>query len=124
MPVLESNPLFLRQQDERVVGPIQLLDTDGTPHNLSVANLALRWAAFDRPGGTELFTLTSESLAASGGKLLISTSKESGHFYASMSSNKISTSSPGYYPTEIFYKSGNVARTVPGPMLILVEKLA
>ena len=120
---LESNPLLIRQHDERVFGPFQVLDEKGTPYNLSVADRKLRLRAYPRPGGTALFEVGSESLQASGGRLLISTGKASGHYYWSAASQAISTNAPGPYPTEVEITSGNVVRTFAGPILQVIERL-
>lgn len=120
---IPANPLMIRQGDERVVGPIQVLDDAGDPYNLSVTAQTPRWICRTRPGGSAIFEIGSASLAASGGKLLMSTGKASGHFYCSMSSQAVSTHAPGPYPTEFEIKSGNIARSFEGPLLIVQERL-
>lgn len=121
---LEPNPMILRQHDARKIGPFQVLDEDGTPHNLSVAPTKFLWRAFDRPGGTALFTVGSNSGSASGGRILISTGKASGHFFLSMTSQAISNATPGHYPTEVEIQSqASQTRTFEGPMLIVQERL-
>ena len=122
---LESNPLLIRQHDERVFGPFQVLDEKGTPVNLSVANQNVTWRAFDRPGGTQLFALTGVTASADGGRLLLSTGKASGHVFCSMTSQAISSTAPGIYPTEWMYSIGTSGRrrTVSGPILQVIERL-
>lgn len=124
MLALESNPMLITQRDQRLLGPIQVLDERGSPHNLSIAPTTFLFRAFDRPGGTALFQMGSNSGAVSGGKCLISTGKASGHFFVSMASQAIpSTTSPGRYPTEIAITSGDVSRVFQGPMILVSELL-
>ena len=120
---LESNPLLIRQHDERVFGPFQVLDEKGVPHNLSVAPVTFRFRAYDRPGGTKMFETGSNGGQASGGKMLLSTGKAFGHYYWSAASQAISTNAPGLYPTEVEITSGNVVRTFDGPILHVIERL-
>lgn len=121
--LLEPNPMLIRQHDQRVIGPMQVLDEDGSPHNLSVAPTTFLWRGFDRPGGTALFTVGSNSGAVSGGKCLLSTGKASGHFYCSMASQMTSGATPGRYATEVNIVSGNVSRVFDGPMIVISERL-
>ena len=127
MPRLENNPMLIRQSDERVLGPFQVLDEDGAPLNLSQSFATVQLHCYDRPGGTKIFAVGGSGGTASGGKILVSTGKESGHIYFSISSEAFSTNTPGPYPTEVFASSINgVAgrRTHEGPMFLLQERLA
>lgn len=122
--LLESNPMIIRQHDARVLGPFQVLDEDGTPVSLST-DRDLRWRAYDRPGGTLLFSVGSITASGNGGSLILSTGKESGHFFHSMTSQAIGSALPGPYPTEFHVSIGTSGgrRTFEGPMLLVQERL-